>query len=106
MACSSSKPLPARDVADANDTGRTLAARNQAERQLLEKVAGLRNDRAEQVGGLSVVAEAPYAAASGRTCRALSLKQAGASNGMSRVACTDGKQWFFVPDVFGANEEE
>jgi hypothetical protein len=104
VGCSSSKPLAARDVADANDTGRTLAARTQAEQQLLARVGSLPSGSAQQLAGLSVIAEPAYAAASGHTCRALSITQSNPAAQRQRIACTDGKNWFFVPDVFGAGD--
>lgn len=104
VACSSPKPLAARDVADANDTGRTLAARTQAEQQLLARVGSLPSGSAQQLSGLNVIAEPAYAAASGHTCRALSITPSSPSMERHRIACTDGKNWFFVPDVFGTGE--
>lgn len=103
-ACSPSETPSARDVADANDTGRTLSAENPGERAVLARVATLPNGKAVTVSGLSVTAEPQYAAASGRTCRALSIVDAGAGRNRNRVACSDGKSWFFVPDVFSGND--
>jgi len=102
VACSSVRQPTARDVADANDTGRTLPAVSEPERQVLSRVAGLPNDTASRVGEASVIAEAPYTAASGRSCRALHITSGASRQPLHRVACTDGGTWFFVPDVFGA----
>lgn len=102
VACSSG-PVPSpRDVADANDTGRTLDARSATERALLVEAASLPSGTQRRVGGATVVADAAYAAASGRTCRVLHITEA-AAKVMDRLACSDGKSWFFVPDVFGAS---
>jgi hypothetical protein len=100
-ACASSPPPSPRDVADANDTGRTLAPANQNERDLLRRVSRLPAGTAERLGDDVVVADAAYAAASGRTCRVLRLTAGRTGKTSSRVACNAGGDWFFVPDVFG-----
>jgi hypothetical protein len=99
FACASAPPPTARDLADANDTGGTLAARGDNERKLLGELGKLPSGTPQRVGDASVVAEEPYVAASGRTCRALSITTSRAA--LHRLACGDGKTWFFVPDVFG-----
>lgn len=48
--------------------------------------------------GGAVIAEPSYFAASGRPCRTLRLRQAGAER--SRLACLDNATWRFMPDVF------
>lgn len=103
-ACSSAAPISARDAADANDTGATLLAKNEAERSLLTQVPTLPSQTARRLGQTVVVAEAPYTAASGRTCRALHLTSSSPKTDSHRLACNDGKAWFFVPDVFGGGE--
>ncbi len=105
LACSSAPRLSARDVADANDTGRALAAKSDDERGVLGRLAVLPSGKHERVGGATVMAEAPYTAASGRTCRALRLTQAPTQAARRRLACSDGKAWFFVPDVFEAEND-
>ena len=102
VACSSAPPPSARDVVDANDTGGALTAASASERQLLKEVPKLPAGAAWRVGNALVVSEAMYAAASGRTCRALHVT-AGTGKTSHRLACSDGKAWFFVPDVFGSN---
>jgi len=99
IACSSHPGTSARDTADANDTGRTLAPSGEGERTLLAELSVLPSGTARRVGEATVVAEAAYVSASGRTCRALHLKRSGRT--YHRLACNDGKLWFFVPDVFG-----
>lgn len=101
LACSATSTVSARELADANDTGRTLAAKSAEERQLLQHVPQLRSDHEELVGGLRVVAEPVYEAASGRRCRGITNRQ----TGERRLTCSDGGAWFFVPDVFGAAKE-
>ena len=56
----------------------------------------------QRVGELNVTAEAPYAAASGRTCRTLELSILSTRQTSHRLACTTGGAWFFVPDVFAS----
>jgi hypothetical protein len=103
-ACSSTPQTSARDAADANDTGRTLAAKNASERELLERLPRLPSGSVSKLGSTVVVADAPYTAASGRTCRSLRVGADGAPR-RERLACSDGKAWFFVPDVFASAGE-
>lgn len=101
-ACSSPRPINARDVADANDTGNAIPAGNASERNLLVEVSHMPTGTRQRVGELDVTAAAPYSAASGRTCRPLELATGGKLD--RRLACTDGRDWFFVPKVFGVAE--
>jgi hypothetical protein len=100
-ACSSAPQHNPRDVADANDIGRTLPAANGDERAILRSLPRLPDNVATRFGELLVKAEPIYAAASGRKCRALSWTIGGRSMGR-RLACTNGPEWFFVPNVLGA----
>ena len=102
LACSSAPAPSARDVADANDSGRTLVAQTASERELLKRVARLPNNGSQRVGTLAVVAEPTYQAASGRQCRALHITAAAGQAMTHRLACTGGGSWVFVPDVFGS----
>lgn len=104
-ACASARPPSDRDIADANDTGRTLTADTAAERELLRRLPQLRAGTPQSIGEDSVVAEPAYTAASGRTCRALWLTSGKAGNTSHRVACSNGSEWFFVPDVFGSRPD-
>jgi hypothetical protein len=101
LACSSVRQPTARDVADANDTGRTVPAVSATERQVLDRVAALPSGTATRIGDATVNAEAPYAAASARSCRALHITLSSSRQPVHRVACNDGRAWFFVPDIFG-----
>jgi hypothetical protein len=98
--------VSARDAADANDTGRKLEAKGESERALLTQLATFPTGTARRVGDLSVRAEAPYPAASGRTCRELHISSGQAGTQRERLACTDGRSWFFVPDVLARGKEE
>lgn len=104
-ACAAAPQPSAREVADANDTGQALTAKSEQERAVLREAASLPSGVARRISGTNVLAEAPYVAASGRTCRALQLSEH-ASQAIHRLACSDGKAWFFVPDVFGSNEDD
>jgi len=99
IACSSPPAISARDAADANDTGGALQGKNEFERAVLREVPALASGTARRVSDATVIADPPYTAASGRTCRALHLQQAASAS--ERLACTDGKSWFFVPSIFG-----
>jgi hypothetical protein len=105
-ACSAQPAASARDVADANDTGRTVTPQTANERLLLQQVSTLPNGRSKRIGDANVVAQAPYDAASGHTCRALQLTPSGALNADHRLACTDGRSWFFVPNVLASPRSE
>jgi hypothetical protein len=96
--CASTPPLSKRDAADANDVGQTVGARTATERALLERAATLPSNQPSRVGDVTVVAQPPYASASGRTCRSLQVTQPPASQ--ERLVCQDGNAWVFVPDVF------
>jgi len=103
--CASAPPPSPQDVADANDTGRALDAASEGERQLLRQLPKLRAGTSQQIGEDLVVADAAYAAASGRAGRALLLTAGKTGKVSHRVACTTGGTWFFVPDVFGGDIE-
>lgn len=105
LGCGHEMAASARDVNDANDTGRTLQAKTAAERAILAELPRLPTDSPRQLSGLTVLAHAPYSAASGRTCRILSLRQP-TRQAHERLACSDGSAWFFVPDVFGTGATE
>jgi hypothetical protein len=102
VACSSGPSASARDVADANDTGRTLAGKSESERALLSEAGTLPSGTQRRIRSTTVIADAPYSSASGRTCRVLHVSEVAAKRPAERLACSDGKSWFFVPDVFGS----
>lgn len=103
IGCSSPPQTSPRDAADANDTGRRLAPNGAGERELLGQVPSLPSNAPRHIGHTTVVAEAPYQAASGRTCRALTVTSEQKAQSALRLACSDGKTWFFVPDVFAGS---
>jgi hypothetical protein len=105
VACSSPPNISARDAADANDTGATLVAKNEAERSVLRQLSQLPAGRPSRVGDETVVADIAYVAASGRTCRALRLATSSdPKTWEQRLACKDAQHWFFVPDIFGVED--
>lgn len=99
-ACASSPTATPRDLANANDTGRKLAARSADDRALLAELSSLPQGAPKHLGHETVVADAIYAAASGRSCRVLHLTQEPGSSTVQRLACSDGHEWFWVPNVF------
>lgn len=101
LGCASAPPVSARDAADANDTGAALGAKSDGERALLGAVPNLPTGTGRRIGEATVIADAPYAAASGRTCRALHISRGRAPEQGNRLTCSNGKAWFFVPEVFG-----
>lgn len=105
-ACSRTPEVSARDAADANDTGRVLEAKGDSERAVLAQLGSFPSGAARRVGDITVSAEPPYPAASGRTCRSLHVSSGHAGARQDRLACTDGKSWFFVPDVFARGKAE
>ena len=53
------------------------------------------------IDALEVIAEAPYAAASGKTCRRLIITTTRPpKSSKTRLACQNGERWGFVPSVF------
>lgn len=102
LGCSKPPSIAAQDAADANDTGGALAAQSDSERALLKEVGSMPTGTPRRIGSATVVADAPYTAASGRTCRALHLSAEGSKKAEGKLACNNGKGWFFAPDVFGS----
>jgi hypothetical protein len=102
-ACSADPALSPRDAADAIDTGRVLAPSSDSERKVLRELPALQSGKEMTVGDARVVAEEPYASASGKSCRALLLTLGSTRRASHRLACSDGGAWFFVPDVFSGN---
>ena len=104
LGCGGSQPPPDDPaVIDSRDTGGTVEPASEAERQLLAQLGELPAGRPQRIGPLRAVADAPYYAASGRICRSVTVTQDGAKQkGETRLACSEGKDWFFVPSVFVA----
>ncbi|RLB53483.1 MAG: hypothetical protein DRI90_21105 [Deltaproteobacteria bacterium] len=71
-----------------------------AEQEILKQLESLPSGKQATIGGVVVVADPPYFAASGRTCRQLLLTSRGGGPGRRRLGCKDGASWFYAPDVF------
>lgn len=93
VACGSAEIVP-------ESPGGRVDAADDAERQLLAEAERLPAGKKTTVAGMTVIADEPYHAASGNTCRWLSIS-AGDGPGARRLACSDGAGWFFAPDVLG-----
>jgi len=105
-ACASPAPASARDVADANDTGGRVNSKSPADLVVLNELSRLPSGAPRRLGESTVVAEAAYSAASGQTCRAVHVVPRPGRQTVNRLACNQGGQWFFVPDVFGGEPTE
>ena len=99
VACGGARHATSIELANANDTGSTVKAETEVEREILKALPSLPSGVSRPVRGTAVIAQPAYTAASGRTCRALELGPAG-RRPSSRLACSDGGAWFFVPGVF------
>jgi hypothetical protein len=104
LSCSGPQLLSPIDVSDASDTGRSMQGQTDGERQLLKDLSNLPSSAPQRAGNVTVVAEPAYAAASGRTCRALHVTVAARTS--HRLACRGDASWFFVPDVFGGDAKD
>lgn len=101
ISCAGAPAASPRDVADANDVGRTLAPTSDGERYLLKRLPELPAGGSVRLDGGTATADATYDSASGRKCRSVHFSS-GSRQSMHRLACTDGLAWFFVPEVFAA----
>lgn len=82
-----------------------VAPGDDLERELLRRLPELPAEQPVAINNATVVARAPYFAASGRTCRALIIQGSGQNSGSeprSRLACREDGDWFFVPPIYRA----
>jgi hypothetical protein len=88
-----------------------VAPGDELERELLRRLPELPAEQPVSIDDATVIARAPYFAASGRTCRALTIQGPGAASpaaspaalggaSRSRLACREDGDWFFVPQIF------
>lgn len=99
LACGPAVQQPSHQaILDSRDFGTREEGATLTEKSLLPQVGKLVANQATSVGGVSVVALAPYDAASGLRCRELLIGPP--DQQVSRLACADGESWFFVPSVF------
>ena len=96
LGCGASEPRESDIFHDPALRAGVVEADGEAERALLARLAQDPEAGAMDVGGSTFTLDAPYAAASGRTCRRVSRGDA------ARLACETGEGWRFVPDVSGA----
>jgi hypothetical protein len=66
----------------------------------LALVAGSATNGVQHLAGGKVVVDPPYQSASGRLCRLVHGERTGSNSWRERLACSDGRAWFFVPEVF------
>jgi hypothetical protein len=98
-ACAAPRDARTPQEAARTDAAGVVAPVSEAERQTLANLEQLPADSEKSVGGVLVVAGAPYHSASGRTCRNVTFK--GQSGSASKLACKSQDQgWVFVPTVF------
>jgi len=99
-ACGTSAPPPATDPSYKllTEPG-TRAPADDLERAILKQLSGLTADQQATIGGRTIVAGAPYSAASGRTCRSVSVNAGANAPARDHLACKIGEAWSFVPDV-------
>ncbi|ACY18431.1 hypothetical protein [Haliangium ochraceum] len=95
-----------RGVPEGLSADRALEPGDEVERETLRRLPELAPGQAVEIAGATVVAEAPYQAASRRICRALSIRAGDAPRAL--LACHDAEgPWFLAPPVFPvANGEE
>lgn len=89
--CATTKPAPTRMLAVPAAGARVVAPRDAAEAAVLQELPSLAPESVPMRAG-QAQAGAVYLAASGRTCRSLTLA------GAAKVACRDDERWFFVPN--------
>lgn len=99
-----SRPHDARHPEDsaATESGGRHEPKTDEERKLLARVAVLPTNVREKVGRKTVSASEPYQAASGYSCRNVTIERGGEQS--RRLACGDKSGWFFVPDIFHQGE--
>ncbi len=90
-----------RGLSDSRDHGGRATPESSTDEQVLSRVAELPADQPVAVGGKKYIAGPTYTAASGRTCRYVSEAGKRESPAHRQLACTEGGDWFFAPDVFG-----
>ena len=79
----------------------TAEAASPSELKVLAVLGELVPGKTRTIGELSVVADAPYYAASGKTCRGVTLTSANPpKHSRTRLACKNGEAWYFAPSVF------
>lgn len=76
----------------------TVEPDTQGERELLARMESIPVSEPVTFAGQTFLVDAPYAAASGRSCR--SVRVEGGRDVELKLACEEDAGWVFVPDVF------
>lgn len=99
-----SRPHDARHPEDtaATESGGRHEPQTDEERKLLARVRVLPTNVKEKVGSRTVSAAQAYHAASGYSCRNVTIEEGGERT--QRLACGDESGWFFVPDIYHQGE--
>lgn len=80
-----------------------VSPETRAERELLARLDSVPAHEPVNYGDQVFVAEPPYAAASGRDCRSITIRSTeGDGQVKIKLACEDRTGWVFVPDPFAA----
>jgi hypothetical protein len=78
-----------------------LSPETQGERELLVRLSDVPVGQPVTFGSQVFIADAPYAAASGRTCRSVMLRPTEPDGTVQvKLACEVAEGWAFVPDPF------
>ncbi len=88
-----------------NQTEGSVTGENTAgkEADLITLVAGMQAGEHINFDGKTVESGQYFSAASGRLCKYITLRNLDApENTRSRLACQDGANWFFAPDIFSS----
>lgn len=96
-------PLKKNTTAAASAANRVAPVGN-SEAELLTKLDSLPSGTLTRVASLEVLASRSFDAASGRTCRQLQWQDSKAANSaaQTRLACNEGKRWYYVPEVLSS----
>ena len=99
--CALNPVQPEQSPAAQNQHDSTVAAGKDAE--LLALVAGMQAGESYVFDGMMVESGWTFAAASGRLCKYITLRNPDDQNiSSSRLACQDGTSWFFATDIFSS----
>lgn len=80
-----------------------VEAANETESALLRRLDSFPSGSPARLGEFSVVAAVPFSSASGRRCRSVTFSRPNEVGAAARLACSSGRDWFFVPAVLPAN---
>ena len=79
---------------------------NPEESRILSEIASMKSGEKGAVDGTVFVIGEAYSSASGLNCKSVVINDGTTGTGnVGRVACDDGRAWFFVKNVFEADTE-